>query len=244
MIKMLICDFDGTLAGGSEEGIEALANFLEANVNIKFAIATGRTFHSISTALESGNYATPNTIISDVGTQIHHGSKQELDTNWMKKIESKWDRVAILKQISTLSFLGTCNPEHQGPCKITFEGKLTDKQLVIVSKLLSPLNVELTYSHDWFLDITPKGIDKASAINNLLIQYGLSNDEVCIAGDSANDESMLTIKGVNSILVGNHYPEVAHLKERDNIYCAKNTHSEGVLEGLKYWISISQGELS
>jgi HAD superfamily hydrolase (TIGR01484 family) len=236
---MLICDFDGTLSGGSESGIVELKSFLSAQKTIQFAIATGRTFQSISTALNDGNFAIPCTIISDVGTQIHHGVDLESDKTWMKQIESRWDRAAILDIISKQSFIGTSNPEHQGPCKITLEGKLTDTQVETLTQLLFDSNVELTYSHDWFLDITPKGIDKASAIQNILNYYGLSIDEVCVAGDSANDESMLTIEGAKAILVGNHYPEVAHLREHNNVYCAKKTHSAGVLEGLKYWLSIN-----
>lgn len=127
--------------------------------------------------------------------------------------------------------------EHQGDYKITFEGKLSEPQheLIESSLELHGLNVHLTYSHDWYLDITPQGVNKATAIQHLLKQHDLSVEEVCVAGDSANDTSMLTIEGVNSILVANHYPEVAHLSDRDNVYTSRATHAEGVLEGLKYW---------
>lgn len=130
--------------------------------------------------------------------------------------------------------MGKLDPNHQGDYKITFEGSLTDhqRQLIASALVAHGAQVDLTYSHDWYLDVTPKNVNKASAIHHLLKQHDLTIDEVCVAGDSANDTSMLTINGVNSILVANHYPKVAHLSKRDNVHTSKATHAAGVLEGL------------
>ncbi|MCZ8488276.1 HAD hydrolase family protein [Vibrio lentus] len=43
------------------------------------------------------------------------------------------------------------------------------------------LDVHLT-SHDWYLDITPKGDNKATAIHHLLKQHDLSVDESVRSG--------------------------------------------------------------
>lgn len=244
MIKMLVCDFDGTLDGGPSEGVNALSHYLTKQAELQFVIATGRTFPSICDGLRGDNYSTPNSIISDVGTQIHHNhssisNSHYPDEEWHNYLEQNWTLNAIQDSLRSIDFLGKQNAEHQGDYKVTIEGKLTRNQLDIVEQTLASNQhqADLTYSHDWFLDITPKGINKAAAIKHLANKHKLAMDEICVAGDSANDTSMLTMTGVNSILVANHYPEVAYLRERTNIYTSRATHSAGVLEGLQYWQS-------
>ena len=237
MIKMLVCDFDGTLDGGSSHGVTKLFDYLTEQPDIRFIIATGRTLPSIQLGLSSDNYPKPHSIISDVGTRIHHGQTQKPDHIWHNQLESSWNKSKIESALAPLDFMGERSENHQGDYKITFEGKLSEPQYELIESSLElhGLDVHLTYSHDWYLDITPKGVNKAKAIHHLIKQHGLSVDEVCVAGDSANDTSMLTIEGVNSILVANHYPEVTHLTTKENVYTSEATHAEGVLEGLKYW---------
>ena len=240
MIKMLVCDFDGTLDGGSSDGVNQLFDYLSDQPSIRFVIATGRTLPSIKVGLASDNYPTPHSIISDVGTQIHHHQPiQQPDMHWHQKLKATWDKRKVEQALAGFDFMGKLDPNHQGDYKITFEGSLTDHQRQLVESALVAhgAQVELTYSHDGYLDVPPKNVNKASAIHHLLKQHDLTIDEVCVAGDSANDTSMLTINGVNSILVANHYPEVAHLSKRDNVYTSKATHAAGVLEGLQYWQS-------
>ncbi|MDN3681870.1 HAD-IIB family hydrolase [Vibrio tapetis subsp. quintayensis] len=237
MIKMLVCDFDGTLDGGCSNGVEIFSDYVREHSGLGFVIATGRTLPLIKQGLAGNKYPLPRTIISDVGTQIHHGHQLSSDSQWQKKLHATWNKPLVHHVLSKLAWLGECNPLHQGPYKCTFEGKLDENQYRDVVKILQQFDVaaDLTYSHDWYLDVTPKGINKASAIHHLMAQNNLTADEVCVAGDSANDTAMLSISGINSILVANHYPEVAHLSKLDHVYTSKGTHAEGVLEGLKYW---------
>jgi len=237
MIKMLVCDFDGTLDGGPSHGVNQLFNYLTKQPDIRFIIATGRTLPSIQAGLASDNYPEPHSIISDVGTRIHHNYSQKPDHSWHEKLEASWNKSKVESALVPLDFMGERLESHQGPHKMTFEGKLSEPQHALIESQLElhGLDVHLTYSHDWYLDITPKDVNKATAIHHLLKQHDLSIEQVCVAGDSANDTSMLTIEGVNSILVANHYPEVAHLSGRSNVYTSKATHAEGVLEGLMYW---------
>ncbi len=241
MIKMLVCDFDGTLDGGASSGVSLFADYLNEHSDLSFVIATGRTLPLIKQGLAGDNYPQPCTIISDVGTQIHHGHDLTTDPAWQKQLHTCWNKAAVHNVLNRLPYLGDCNPNHQGPYKCTFEGKLTEKQYSEVATMLQQhdVAVDLTYSHDWYLDVTPKGINKASAIHHLMNQHNLSANEVCVAGDSANDTAMLTIGGVNAILVANHYKEVAHLSRLNQVYTSKASHAQGVLEGLKYWQELS-----
>jgi len=237
MIKMLVCDFDGTLHGGPSHGVDQFTDYVSEQAELQFVIATGRTLPSIRNGLTDNNYPQPHTIISDVGTQIYHDHDLTPDVLWRRKLQSTWCKSTIHTALNKIPFLGECNAKHQGDYKLTFEGKLDKKQYALIKDVLLQhvIDADLTYSHDWFLDITPKGINKAAAIAHLMQKHDLSAEEICVAGDSANDTTMLTMSGINSILVANHYQEVAHLSKLDNVYTSTATHAQGVLEGLKYW---------
>ncbi|GHA39997.1 HAD-IIB family hydrolase [Photobacterium aphoticum] len=241
MIKMLVCDFDGTINGGSSHGVNQLTDYLSTQDHVHFVIATGRTFPSISDGLTTENYPAPRCIISDIGTKMYHGHERLNDEAWQHHVQAKWSKSAIHHALRDVPFLGECHPPHQGDFKLTFEGKLDNHQYTAIAErlLAHAIEVDLTYSHDWFLDITPKGINKATAIHHLMEKHQLAAHEICVAGDSANDTAMLTIPGINAILVANHYPEVAHLSDHQHVYTSAASHAEGVLEGLKYWQDVS-----
>jgi sucrose-phosphate synthase len=70
---------------------------------------------------------------------------------------------------------------------------------------------------------------------------GLRPERIAVAGDSGNDEEML--RGpFRAIIVGNHAPELAHLKGRRGVYTAEAAYAAGVLEGLRHWSFIARGD--
>ncbi|OCH19689.1 HAD-IIB family hydrolase [Aliivibrio sp. 1S128] len=241
MIKMLVCDFDGTINGGSSLGVDQFSAYLNTQPDLQFIIATGRTLPSIKEGLTMHNYPKPQCIISDIGTHINYDYDLIADEYWQRQLQARWNKSEVQAALRDITFLGECNASHQGDYKITFEGKLDHKQYSAISMALAQqsIDVDITYSHDWFLDITPKGINKASAIHYIMQKYNLTAKEICVAGDSANDTTMLTMPGINAILVANHYHEVAHLSALNHVYTSNASHAEGVLEGLIYWQDIA-----
>lgn len=237
MIKMLVCDFDGTISGGEPELVSDFRRFVEQQHGLKFVVATGRTLPSIRSGLSGAPYPLPSTIISDVGTQMHHGVSLGPDRHWHQCVNQKWDKQSLTAILDEVAYLGNINEQHQGEYKLTFEGRLSPSQLKELNSLIAEnqVSVDLTYSHDWFLDLTPKGINKATALTHLMDSYDVKPCEVVVAGDSANDTAMLTMPGVNGVLVANHYPEVTHLGQLPQVYIASDKHAAGVIEGFHYW---------
>ncbi|USD67302.1 HAD-IIB family hydrolase [Vibrio sp. SCSIO 43136] len=236
MIKMLVCDFDGTIHGGGDADVSHLYQAMQVAPDIRFVVSTGRTFSSIQRGLSEHDYPTASSIISDVGTQVFHCGSHSVDLDWQNRLRM-WDREQTLDVLATLGFLGKQVAQHQSDYKVTYEGQLTLEQVSKLQALIEEqsLAVDMTYSHDWFLDITPAGINKASALEHLMALYELAPNQVVVAGDSANDTAMLTMQGINAVLVANHFPEVKHLVENENVYLAKASHAQGVVEGLRYW---------
>ena len=62
-------------------------------------------------------------------------------------------------------------------------------------------------SEPFFVEIMPKGVDKASAIDHLLQAEGLTKENVICCGDGFNDISMIKYAGVG-VAMANAQPVV------------------------------------
>ncbi len=84
-------------------------------------------------------------------------------------------------------------------------------------------------SEPYFLEILPKGIDKAASLERLLLRLGMSRDEMIACGDGYNDLSMIQYAGLgvameNAVLpvktaadfvtYSNNHDGVAHVVEK------------------------------
>lgn len=67
--------------------------------------------------------------------------------------------------------------------------------------------MEVYRSEPYFLELVPKGIDKAASLEILVSDMGLSTDEVIACGDGFNDISMIKLAGMG-VAMANAQPEV------------------------------------
>ena len=90
----------------------------------------------------------------------------------------------------------------------------------------------------YWINATPKGAGKGSAVSYLRERLGLVGAEniVCV-GDSGNDVSMMSIDGVKGVVVANASPDLMEFYEenKDNgrIIKTKNPCTLGVIEALE-----------
>lgn len=78
-------------------------------------------------------------------------------------------------------------------------------------------------SAPFFIELVPKGIDKAQSLNRLLELIGLSTNDMIAFGDGYNDLSMLKLAGVG-VAMANAVPEVR--AEAD--FITKSNEEDGV----------------
>ena len=65
-------------------------------------------------------------------------------------------------------------------------------------------------------------------------RWGFPLADVLVAGDSGNDEAMLTL-GAKGVVVANHDDEIGHLRGRAHVHFADGHHAWGVLEGVRHY---------
>ena len=96
------------------------------------------------------------------------------------------------------------------------------------------LRANVVFSHGMYLDLLPVRASKGSAIRYLADKWGISIDNILVAGDSGNDEEMLNGNTLG-VVVGNHSAELEVLRGRERIYFADNNHAWGILEGIEHY---------
>lgn len=96
---------------------------------------------------------------------IYDGTVQD----WLKKPREEFNKAVILLE----------RPEDRDPIS---------EQL---RPLLSEFHLDMMYSSATYVELVPKGVDKAMGIEVIMNELGITDDEVAVIGDSFNDEAML-----------------------------------------------------
>ena len=104
-----------------------------------------------------------------------------------------------------------------------------DEQISIIESELEDLvEVTTTGSHDFLIEMSPRGINKGSTLAKLAVSMGLSANQVAAVGDMPNDLSMLEWVGHSATISGGH-PAAAAIADR----VIPNPTEDGVA----YWLS-------
>lgn len=235
--KVIISDIDNTLLG-DEQGLAEFLQWLRMHAgNISFGIATGRTVESAVRILKKWRVPMPDILITSVGSEINYWPSLRPDKGWSNHIRHRWRREALAEALKEIPGLALQAPENQREFKLSY--LVTPERMPPLKQLYQHLHkqnlhAKLIYSHEAFLDVLPVRASKGLAVRYLAYKWGLPLQSFLIAGDSGNDEEML-VGDTLGVVVGNHSPELESLRDREQIYFAKNTYALGILEGMKHY---------
>jgi sucrose-phosphate synthase len=242
--KLLIADWDNTLFG-EDSSLTKLKDLL-SNLKVKFGlgVASGRNIHSIVEMIKKTNFLIPDILISSVGSEIYVKTTNELLytelIDWKQHLTDGWKRDKIVDSLKHIDNLEMQKESEQMDFKISY--KLSDKtEIAKVKQKLNEQNhaVKLIISKNKDMDILPEKSGKGKAIEFLIDKFSIPIDQLIVAGDSGNDEDMLTI-GASAIVVGNHSEELKKLKDSEKIYFAKSEYAAGIIEGLEHYEFINR----
>jgi sucrose-phosphate synthase len=244
--RLLVSDIDNTLIAGEgasdadPEGLARLGEALE-RAQVVFALASGRSLDPVREALAAHPVPPPAIVISSVGSEIHYAGGSDRTRRWLpdegyaRHLQHRWDRDAVVETLAGIAGLRPQEEEAQRRFKLSYYVDDPDG-VEAARQALSDRDLRATviYSHGAFLDVLPTRASKGKAVRFLSQKWGFPAERIAVAGDSGNDEEML--RGpFRAIMVGNHAPELAHLRGRRSVYTAEATYAAGVLEGLRHW---------
>lgn len=235
--QALISDIDNTLLG-DRRSLKQLTDWLQTRrSSLAFGIATGRSVESAVAVLKKNQVKIPDVLITSVGSEIHYGKKLVPDLGWAAHIRHQWRRDALAEALARFSGLRLQAPENQREFKLSYLA--TPDSMPPLSEIREylqdlKLHAQLIYSHEEFLDVLPVRASKGHAIRYLAYKWGLPLENFLVAGDSGNDTEML-VGDTRAIVVGNHSPELAALRNQEQIYFARAHHAAGIIEGLQHY---------
>jgi sucrose-phosphate synthase len=240
--RILVSDIDNTLLGDSIHlvknriALKKLINYLQSS-GIAFGIATGRSIDSAKQVLEKWEVLPPDLWITSVGSEIHYGEDRQADLDWCEYINDQWQPELVRQAIAELSGINLQSAEGQRLHKISYlvdPAKSPSIEEIQEHLRQHQLQVQVIYSHQEFLDILPLRASKGAAVSYCANKWNFSLENVLVAGDSGNDEQMLT-SGANAVVVGNYSSELEKLRGQNQAYFADGDYAQGILEAIAHY---------
>lgn len=149
----------------------------------------------------------------------------EMPDDQYVKEESRINKMNIRKVDNLLDAL------ESHPTKLLMTGDPTD-MIKAEEELVEILGekMDIFRSAPFFLELVPKGIDKAQSLLRLLSKINLTPADLMAFGDGYNDLSMLKLAGVG-VAMANAAPEV----RADADYVTLSNEEDGVAEALLHF---------
>jgi HAD superfamily hydrolase (TIGR01484 family) len=210
--KLVALDMDGTLLNEekliSKENREAIFAALEAGVSVIFS--TGRGVQSaLPYAIELG-LETP--IVSVNGSEVWKAPGELLSRHILSaELVRTLHEIAVENDVWWWAYAveGMFNAEkwveHLDSVEWLKFGYYTE-DMAVLSKIRSQVEawgtLEITNSHPCNIELNPKGVSKASGLEEVCKLLGISMSEVIAMGDSENDITMIRAAGLG-VAMGN-----------------------------------------
>ena len=239
--RLLITDIDNTLVGDNGS-MRDLFHLLESqHEDLAWGVATGRSLELTLEAMTEYDFPMPDILICSVGTEIYYGPDFRMDKGWQTHLSFQWKPEEIKEALAEFDYLVFQEAEGQRIYKISYYLEEKENRLAAIKDKLAEtrLRCHVIYSHGQFLDILPIRASKGKAVEYIRYKYEFSPRYVMAAGDSGNDEDMLTGKS-RGLIVANHSEEMQKLKGKANIYFSPESYAAGIIDGLHHYGLVAQ----
>ncbi len=227
--QVLATDLDGTLVG-DKKGLEDLLEYYKKlPYKVTLIYVTGRHRDSALELIKEQSLPIPTFLITDVGTRIFKGPDMEEDIEWKRKMNTNWEPDVINEIV--LKYPSISPQTLPTNCRVSFYISNEDHSIPSIEKQLKKqgLSYKMVYSSGKDLDILPKESGKGSALQYIIDTYVCEEASILVAGDSGNDEEMLTL-GYPSVIVANAQPELRKIPKSNMIFRANKDCAGGILE--------------
>jgi len=240
--RLIISDIDNTLTGNDTAMKEFFELIATAGESVGFGIATGRRYDKAMELLEEYDMPRPEVLITAVGTEIYYGSQLTPDRSWQNHIGYGWNRDKTKAVLDELDGLYYPEDEDQSFFKLSYKIDLSiAPNLPQIKRILrqNHLKVKTILSHDMYLDVIPSRAGSGLSIRHIAFKWDLPMEHILIAGDSGNDEGMLSGNTLG-VVVGNYSKELERLRGYPRVYFAEAEHAAGISEGIRYYNFLDQ----
>jgi glucosylglycerol-phosphate synthase len=230
-ILFLATDLDGTFLGGRQADRLALYRLLRDNLEIRLTFVTGRGVETVFPLLSDPLIPDPEFIVADVGATVVHGDGLQPVQPVQWEIDQRWiGTEPVVRALAGLAGVERQRVPQERRCSFF----LDDPSLVDeVRRRLVHLECDVLFSAGRYLDVLPKGVSKGSTLRRLAEHLHVEPDEVLVAGDTLNDESLFT-EGFRGVVVGHAEPALREATARlPAVLQAEAPGAGGILEAVR-----------
>jgi sucrose-6F-phosphate phosphohydrolase len=248
--RIIVSDIDGTLLDRDRPtaGLETLRLLLAVHrSSTRLVYATGRSFTSTWSLVESGVLPVPDAVVSFVGTELWLPPWERMDPRFASHIASGWNREEVFDVAGLIRDAALQPVRFQTPCKVSFfvTRPSTAGELRRELRTLG-VHARVIHSGGRFLDVIPERAGKRGATRYLLERWALDDPLVLACGDSLNDHDVISWEASLGVIVGNAEQGLRRLARDPGVYLATLPHAAGVLEGAEafgFWPTPGSGTL-
>ena len=237
---LLISDLDDTLLG-DDEALERFRAFHDTHRALLGVVyASGRFCNVIQDLVEHTRLPVPLATIGGVGSEIWTYPGRRPMQEWWDEIGDGWSDAAVRRALAGVPGLEDQPDTEQSPYKVSYYWRdASPDDLAGLEERLARAGAagRLIYSSGRDLDVLPPGVDKGAAAAWLAAYLGYAPEDVLAAGNSLNDEALLS-RGFDGIVVGNAHDELKRLGGRERVYVAGKGWADGVIEGINHWLEV------
>ena len=169
---------------------------------------TGRGVETVLPLLSDPLIPDPEFIVADVGATVVHGDglRPVQPVQW--EIDQRWIGIEpVMRALGGLSGVERQRVPQERRCSFFLDDpRLVDE----VRERLAHLECEVLFSAGRYLDVLPRGVSKGSTLRRLAEHLHVPAEDVLVAGDTLNDESLFT-EGFRGVVVGHAEPGLSEV---------------------------------
>lgn len=236
--RTLFADLDQCLIG-DRDSLGRLVDLLRINNRCcSFGIATGRRLDSAMRLIRQHGIPRPDVFITSLGTEIYYTQQLIGDSAWQDYIDHQWRPDKIRHILGEVFGLQLQPKTEQSDFKISYyydTQKAPTVEFIRHLLLKSDTDAQCILSFGQFLDILPLRASKGLALRWYAEQWGLSLENILVAGGSGADEDMLRGNTLGVVVENGHSDELSILGEQESVYFAQQSHAGGIIEAIDHY---------
>ena len=242
--QALFVELDLSLLGDEESLKRLTRTVYRLRKSVLFGITTGRRLDDALATLRKHRIPQPDVLISGQGTEIHYAPNLTHDSNWERHINHLWTPGQVRKVLRDIPGLALQPKKYLSHFKLSYyiDTNIIGEQEIRQLLQRADQAVNVFVSFEQYLDVLPVRASKGLALRWCAEHLDFPLENTMVAGVTGADADMLRGNTLGTVVDSRHIMELSGLVSVDNIYFAKASHAEGILEAMEHYGFPGEGE--